>query len=243
MKQLVAALAVLVAVVAGLMWATSRSSSAQEQESPTGATVPEEDLTIPLDDLGNAIKEFIECLRDQGIEVPDLDRGEGRFGFHLDFDTEDLEALTDAREECGDALFLGEGGLPFDLKPFHLEGLPFGDGLLFGDRPFGGELGGNFMFGGARDLDVLAECLSVLGTFENVDEVKAQLEECLAAFGDFEPWLPGIDGQEFPFGGRRGFGSFQGPGQFRFDFDLDFDGEFNLREPGVEDPGFEGAAA
>ena len=47
MKQLVAVLAVLIAVVAGISWATSRSSSAQEQDPPVETPAPLEDLRNP----------------------------------------------------------------------------------------------------------------------------------------------------------------------------------------------------
>ena len=232
MKQLVVALAVLIAVVAGVSWATSRSSSAQEQDSPTEPTVPDEGAE-PLNDL--SLDEFVECLGDQGIEVPDVEQGEGRFGFHFDFDIEDLEALKDAYEACGDAFPLGKGVLPFGGRFFGGDEFPFEFGGPFTD----------FGLGGALDLGALAECLSELGTFENVDEVRAQLEECLPAPIDFESWLQenGIDGRGFPFGGRDGFGFFDGPGHFGFDFDFDWDGESELDDPVLEDSPLEGAAA
>ena len=239
MKQLAATVAILIAVIAGISWATSRSSSAQEEETPTETTVPEEDAPAPSEDLRSSLDEFVDCLRDQGIEVPDFEEGEGSFGFHFDFDTEDFEGLQDAHDACGDDLVL-----PF--KDFQ-----FGEGLLFGDGPFGefpfdGRFGdgfGSFGFGGAFDLDQLAECLSELGTFENVDEVKAQLEECLPASGgfdpdDFESFFQ--DRGEFPFEGRGGFGFFGGPEGFSFDFD--FDGDFGFDNPDVEEPALEGAS-
>jgi hypothetical protein len=250
MKQLVATLAVLIAVVAGISWATSRSSSAQEQEPPVETPAPDEDSPAPLEDLRNSLDEFAECLRDQGIEVPDSDQGEGRFGFHFEFDSEDLEALAEAHEACGDALPFGEFAHPFGGRSFDPDGFSFGDDFPFGDNfPFGGRLGGGlFGFGGALDVDELAECLSELGTFEDVDDVKAQLEQCLPAredfqppSGDFESWLEGFDGEEFSFGGRHGFGFFDGP--WRFGFDFDFDGELDLKDPDGEGSTFEGAVA
>ena len=91
--------------------------------------------------------------------------------------------------------------------------------------------------------------MTELGTFENVDEVKAQLELCLPTPGDFglgdiESWLQenGIDGEGFPFEGRGGFGFFGGPGGFDFDFDFDFDGDFGSDNPDDE-PAVEGASA
>ncbi len=239
MKQLVAALAVLIAVVAGISWATSRSSSAQEQDPPVETSAPDEDSPAPLEDLRNSLDEFAECLRDQGIEVPDFDQGEGRYGFHFEFDSEDLEALAEAHEACGDALPFGEFAHPFGGRSFDLDGFSFGD-----DFPFGGRLGSGllgFGFGGALDVDELAECLSELGTFEDVDDVKAQLEQCLPARGDFESWLEGFDGEEFSFGGRHGFGFFDGP--WRFGFDFDFDGALDLEDPDGEGSTFEGAVA
>ena len=250
MKQLVATLAVLIAVVAGISWATSRSSSAQEQDPPAETPAPEDDSPAPLEGLRNSLDDFAECLRDQGIEVPDFDQGEGRFGFHFEFDSEDLEALAEAHEACGDALPFGEFAHPFGGRSFDPDGFSFGDDFSLGDNfPFGGRLGGDlFGFGGALDVDELAECLSQLGTFEDVDEVKAQLEQCLPAygdfgprFGDFESWPEEFDVEEFSFGDRHGFGFFDGPWQFGFDFE--FDGELDLDDPGGEGSTFEGAVA
>jgi hypothetical protein len=250
MKQLVAALAVLIAVVAGISWATSRSSSAQEQDPPVETPAPDEDSPALLEDLRNSLDEFAECLRDKGIEVPDFDQGEGRFGFQ--FDSEDFEALTEAHEACGDVFPFGEFAHPFGGRSFDPDGFSFRDAFPFGDDfPFGGRPGGDlfgFGFGGALDVDELAECLSELGTFEDVDDVKAQLEQCLPArgdfesrFEDFESWLDGFDGKEFSFGGRHGFGFFDGP--WRFGFDFEFDGDLDLDDPGGEGSAFEGAVA
>jgi hypothetical protein len=237
MKQLVAALAVLIAVVAGISWASSRSSSAQEQDPPVETPAPDEDSPAPLEDLRNSLDEFAECLRDQGMEVPELDQGERRFGFHFEFDSEDLEALAEAHEACGDALPFGEFAHPFGGRSFDLDGFSFGDDFHFGGRLGGGLFG--FGVGGALDVDELAECLSELGTFEDVDDVKAQLEQCLPAHGDFESrsgdfesWLERFDGEEFSFGGP-----------WRFGFDFDFDGELDLEDPDGEGSTFEGAVA
>ena len=75
--------------------------------------------------------------------------------------------------------------------------------------------------------------------------MRAQLEECLPAPIDFESWLQenGIDGRGFPFGGREGFGFFDGPGHFGFEFDFDWDGEAELDDPVLENSPLEGAAA
>ena len=242
MKQLVAALVVLVVVVGGLMWATSRSSSAQEQDSPPETTVPEEEATPTPEEFGARIDEFLNCLRDEGIEVPDVEQGAGRFGFHFNLDTDDLEALNSAHEACGDDIFSAR---PFAGEFFSGDIFPFGD-----EVPFGGSLHGGFGFGlgEALDVDQLAECLTELGTFENVDEVKAQLELCLPTPGDFglgdiESWLQenGIDGEGFPFEGRGGFGFFNEPGGFGFDFD--FDGDFGFDNSDGAEPAVEGASA
>ncbi|MDH3606488.1 MAG: hypothetical protein OER12_05790 [Acidimicrobiia bacterium] len=107
-------------------------------------------------------------------------------------------------------------GFPFDGElP---EGFTFGGG--FHGFPFDGEFPEGFTFGGPSegfgfgfgaellDRDALAGCLAELGSFENVDEVRAQLDECL-------PDHP--MGGEFGFSkrpGGRGFGGW-------FDFDLE----------------------
>ena len=140
MKQLVAAVAVLIAVVAGISWATSRTSSAQEQDTPPEITVPEDEAPATPDEFEAAIDEFLSCLRDQGIEVPDVEQGEGRFGFHFDLDEEDFDALADAKDACGESLPLPLEGFEFGDK------IPFGDGFPFSDEfPFGGKLGGGFL--------------------------------------------------------------------------------------------------
>lgn len=238
MKQLVATVAVLIAVVGAIAWVTSGSSSAQDGDTPPETTEPGEGSTNEPEDLSGSFESFLECLRDQGIDVPDVEEGDGRFGFHFDFNTEDVEGLKDAHEVCGDdSLF------PFKHFQFGDE-FPF-DGEPFGDAPFRGRFGFSFEdfgFGGALDLDQLAECLSELGTFQNVDEVKAQLEQCLPAPGgldpdNFESFFQ--DGGEFPFGGLGGFGFFDGPDGFGFEFD--FDGEFGEPDSDLEDSALQGA--
>ncbi len=258
MKQVVAGLTILVVVVAGISWATLRSSSAQEQDPPTETTVRQGDGG-GLEDFDFSFDQFVECLRDQGVDPPTFEESEGRFGFHFEFGTDDLEGLKEAHEACSELLPFERDGLPFRGEFFDRDDFPFGGhhhGFLFRDEfPFGGRFGGSFGLGlGGLDLDELAECLAELGTFENVDQVRAQLDECLPAPPDFESgieeleeWLQeqGLDGEGFPFG--EGFRFFEGPGPFGFDFDFDFDGEFDFdfhESPDLdEQDSLEGAAA
>jgi hypothetical protein len=161
------------------------------------------------------LDELKTCLTEQGIEIPDdLDHMfELRGG--------DIDGLAEALEACGVAAF-GDR-FPFDGEL--LEGFPFG-GDRFGFR-FGGELpdgfpfgedGLGFRFGGPPlDLDELAACLTDLGSFDSVDQVRDKLEECLpgpTGFGGLE----GFEG--IPGHGRNGFGfHFDGRGHFGFDLD------------------------
>ena len=172
-------------------------------------------------DLPAELEELHDCLTEQGIEIPDsaepgfgfkLEGADGLF--------EALEACGipgPGFPELPEDFPFGElpDGFPFDGDGLP-EDFPFGelpDGFPFGDLsedfPFGlfegprwdGELGQRFRFGGPGhgfgfgsqllDRDELAGCLAELGTFENVDEVRAQLDECLpeVPFVPLEPAL------------------------------------------------------
>lgn len=102
---------------------------------------------------------------------------------------------------------------PFELPddfPFEFpDDFPFDDELPEGFA-FGGpdHFGFDFGFGlGPLDRDALAECLAELGSFENVDEVRGQLDECLPEFPE-----------RGEFGGLKGFGGRGFGGWFDFDF-------------------------
>jgi hypothetical protein len=212
MKQLVAAVVTLTAIVAGIVLATSLSSSAQEDDGGTSdstTTIPAEDLErsdrfgFRFDgDLPPEADEFLSCLREQGIEVPeDADKA-----FMFDLHSEEFEGLAAAIETCG---LPGLRGRFADHFPFHgefPEGFPFpGEGFEFHMGPMG------------VDRDELAGCLAALGSFDSVSQVREKLDECLPApfeFGD----LDGFEG----FRGHRGHGGFPfgGHGFFDFDFDL-----------------------
>ena len=209
MKQLVAAALTLTAIVAGIVLATSLSSSAQEDgDGDTTTTTLAEDLGrsdgfgfgFHFDgDLPPEIDELLNCLRDQGIEVPDgADKS-----FMFDLQSEDFDGLAEAIEACG------------------LPGLPrrFGHRFPFGGEfpegfPFGGELPEGFPFGGefhsgpmGVDRDELASCLAELGSFTSVDQVREKLDECLPApleFGDLHGF-EGFRGHGFPFHGHGFF--------------------------------------
>ena len=145
MKQLTAAIATIVVVVAGLVLAVSLTSSAQEDD---GADEPTPTTTTPAgeegaledgdgDEDGDArpfgghfsfrfggelpaeMEEKLACLAEQGFEVP----ADGAFGF--DLSDENREAFHDALEACGLGLgargfgFHGfDGDIPFDLDEF-----------------------------------------------------------------------------------------------------------------------------
>jgi hypothetical protein len=241
MKQLVAAVFTLTAIVAGIVLATSLSSSAQEDggTGDTTATTLAEDsdrgdgfgFGFRFDgDVPPEIDEFLNCLRDRDIEVPeDADRS-----FMFDLRSEDFAGLAEAVEECG---LPGLGGRFADRFPFNgefpegfpfdgefPEGFPF-DGEFPEGFPFDGDLPEGFPFDGERfefhigpmgvDRDELARCLAELGSFDSVDQVREQLDECLPTpleFGD----LDGFEG--FPGQGRHGF-PFGGHGFFDFDLD------------------------
>ncbi|NNL96952.1 MAG: hypothetical protein HKO63_01985 [Acidimicrobiia bacterium] len=165
-------------------------------------------------DLPPALADLEACLTEQGIEIPEeLDRGS-----LFDLTEEGIEGLTEALETCGVAAF----GDEFSFDGEHFKGFPFGGELPDG-FPFEGELPEGFPFGGegfsfhfgapALDLDELATCLADLGSFDSVDQVREQLEQCLPAAGGLGD-LEGFDGH------HRGHGFSFGPhGPFGFDLD------------------------
>ncbi len=231
MKQLVAAVFTLTAIVAGIVLATSLSSSAQEDGGPGDTTT----TTVPDDsefsgrfgfhfggELPPEIDDLLECLSTHGIAVPeDVDRS-----FMFDLRSEDIEGLAEALEDCGLPSFGDRfsGGLPFDgefpegfFEDHFPEGFPFGgefpEGFPFGDGGFGFDFRGPGL-----DLDELAGCLAELGSFDSVDQVRGKLDECLPALAD----LDGSDLDRFGDRGRRGHGfPFGGHGPFGFEFDDD----------------------
>ena len=173
------------------------------QRFPLGDQLPERfHFGGDLPDLA----EFESCLTEQGIEIPDdVDH---RFMFELR--GEDIEGLAEALEACGLPGFTGG----FDFGDMFPDGFPFDgelpDGFGFGDEGF--HLGGP-----ALDLDELASCLADLGSFDSVDQVRRQLEECLP-----DPTLFGEPGGVDRHHGRGGPGSpFDGHGPFGFDLDDD----------------------
>lgn len=226
MKKLAAAALTLALVVAGVVLVTSLDSSAQENGDDTtpSTTIPNGGLDGFFDfrfdgQLPPEIDELRDCLLEHGIELSDeIEHG-------LRFELRGTDGLSETLEACG---FPGLDR-PFRFGPFGGEGFSFEvpDGFPFGgelpeDFPFGDELPEDFPFGSERfpfgrhgfgfgiaplDRDSLAACLAELGSFENVDEVRAQLDECL-------PAPSGFDG---------GFGSW-----FGFDFEVPEEAESSL---------------
>ena len=219
MKQAIAGVGLLAAIVVGFVLVTSLGSPAQEpapSDETTTTTVPEDrDRSFRGrfglgfgGDLSEEVDDFLACLEEHGIAVPDQsDRG-----FFFDLRSEDFDGLAEALEECGlPGMPFRDGfpeGFPFlDELP---EGFPFGGelpegfldelpkGFPFGERfgdglPEGFPFGGRFEFRGPLgvDRDELAECLAELGSFDSVDEVREKLDECLPErpvdkFFDFE---------------------------------------------------------
>jgi hypothetical protein len=223
-KHLITATLVLIAIVVGVLVTTSRSSSAQEDgTTTTTTTVPEPGFPDRFEfgfsgELPPEFDEFLSCLEGEGIDIPDELDG----SFMFDLRHEDIEGLSEALENCelpGFGLHFGEG-FPFDGDfpedfPFLgelPEGFPFGEGFAEG-------FGDGFGFGLREhrvDRDELASCLAELGSFESVDEVRAQLDECLPEPPDFEslegfaPFGRGKGGNGSPFGGFFSFG-FEAP--------------------------------
>lgn len=203
MRKIFGGLSVLAAVVATFVLVTSFGSPAQEEtqepaDSTTTSTVADHDdgsrgtleFDFGPDGLSEAIDDFLTCLENEGIAVP----GETERGFRFEFGPGD-EALPEALEQCGlpgrpffdelpDRPQFGEGFFGFGFG----EGFP--DGLPFGERFF--EEFDGMRFPGPRwhgpiDRDALAECLAELGSFDSVEAVREQLDECLpeASFGGF----------------------------------------------------------
>ncbi|MGI9649459.1 MAG: hypothetical protein ACR2OI_13180 [Acidimicrobiia bacterium] len=221
MKHLVAAALTLTLIVAGILMATSLSSSAQEDggvDETTTTTVADSDFLDHFElrfdgDIPPEVDEFLTCLEDEGVELPEEFDGSFRFGL----DTEDIEGLSEALEVCGlPGIGPGFGG-QFQFSDEFPEGFPFLDELPEG-FPFGEGFGEGFGFGFRQhgvDRDELASCLAELGSFESVDEVRAQLDECLPAPPDLED-LEGFA----PFGrGKHGDGGPFGGGFFHFGFE------------------------
>lgn len=198
MKQVAAAALTLAAIVAGVVLATSLSSSAQEEDSTTttldGAT-PDGRFGFRFDgELPPPLADILDCLQDEGIEIPE--DADGAFFFELGGDAAD--GLADAMTACG----LAGIGRPFggDLP----DGFPFGDRFPFHDElpegfPFGEGFDFEFHHGGL-DREALAACLAELGSFEDVDAVGDKLDECLPGHPE---GLHGWHGPGFPFGGDR----------------------------------------
>ncbi len=222
MKHLIAAVATLTAIVAGILVATSLSSSAQEDgdsdDTPTTTTVPGDadhgvfgfhfDGEFLEGDLPPELDELLTCLAGEGIEVPEAGDRPSRF------ELRGIEGLPEALEACGLPEF--RGAFPF--------GGEFGENFRFGGefpedfsfgKPYSGE-GFDFDFRFGRDLfdrDELATCLADLGSFDSVEEVRAQLDICLPELPDLDELdLEGFDG--FLGRGRGGLG-----GWFGFDFE------------------------
>ncbi len=241
MKQLVAAVFTLSAIVAGIVLATSLSSSAQE-DGGTGDTT----TTTVADEPGYSgrfgfrfggefppeIDELLACLSDQGLDVPEDPDG----SFMFDLRRGDIDGLAAALEACG-LPSLGDRFL--DRLPFGgdlPEGFPFGDelpeGFPFGDEfpegpSFGDEFPEGFPFGGkgfgfhfrdpGLDLDELAGCLAELESFDSVDQVRGKLDECLPKPAEWDELDPD-DFDGFHFRRHHGF-PFGGPFGFGFEFD------------------------
>lgn len=248
MKPILAAVAAMAVVVAGVVLALAITSPAQEDvgaDEPVTTTTTtlgengeqgaEEDGTEPApssgrfsfrfgEDFPAELEERLSCLADQGIAVPEDTEG----GFDFNMSGEDLEALQRALEECGlwpfgDGLRFGQGDLDgFPIPDF---GLPDHFGF------------GHFGFGLNEEArDDLASCLVELGSLESVDEVRQRLDDCLPPpLEDFQwqmdelgEWL---DEQDF----EGLFGAGRGPG-FELPFDFEFDTE--VEEPAPEGPSF-----
>lgn len=229
MKHLVAATLTLTAIVAGILVATSLSSSAQEDggvDSTTTTTVAAPGLIDHFEfrfggELPPEFDEFLSCLEGEGVVVPEEFDG----SFMFDLRSENIEGLAEALEACGLPGIGPRFGEQFPFGEEFPEGFPFLDelpeGFLFGEG-FGEGFGFEFRQHGI-DRDELAACLSELGSFDSVDEVRSKLDECLPAPLDLED-LEGFA----PFGrGGRGDGAPFGGGFFGFEFeapDADLDG-------------------
>jgi len=200
MKQLVAAVVTLTAIVAGIVVATSLNSAAQEDDgsgdTTTTTVVGESEFSgrfgFRFDGkLPPELADLEACLTEEGIEIPeDLDRGSL-------FELKNQEGLAEALEACGLPAF-------GDRFPF-MGGHPF-DGELLDGFPFKGE------FPGLADLQA---CLTEEGIeipedldpgflfeLEDIEGLAEALETCgLQSFGDgfsFDGELP----EGFPFGGE-----------------------------------------
>jgi len=242
MKHLVVAALTLTAIVAGILVATSLSSSAQEDEGPTSTTTTTGPAPDQLDhfefrfggDLPPEFDEFLSCLEGEGIDVPDEPDGSFMFNLH----TEDIEGLAEALEACGlprvgprfgeDFSFGDELPEGFPFSGEFPEGFPFGDefpeGFRFGEGFGPGDgFGLEFRLHGI-DRDELASCLAELGSFDSVDQIREKLDECLpepADLEDLEGFVP------FGGGGRNSDGHPFGGGFFGFQFEApesDLDG-------------------
>ncbi|MBT8203376.1 MAG: hypothetical protein KJO87_08740, partial [Acidimicrobiia bacterium] len=146
-------------------------------------------------ELPDEIADFLACLEEQGFPAPE--------GGEFEFDSRDIpEALAACEFPFRSRPFGGEfdgpgfDGFPFG-EEFEFDGTPFGrfgDGFPFEGFPFDEAPGDGFGFGFSRlDRDELAACLAELGSFDSVDEVRSQLDECLpeppaGAFGFGFEW-------------------------------------------------------
>jgi hypothetical protein len=215
MQKLIVGVTTLVAVVVGFVLFTSLDSPAQENDGlgdTTTTTVFEDEAPFGErfgfgfhGDMSAAVEEFLACLEEQGIEVPDdPDRG-----FFFDLRSEEFEGLAEALETCGlPGLRFGERfegelpeGFPFrglpedfldELPDDFLDGLP--EDFPFGPRfhfelpeDFLDELPEDFPFGEGfefhgppgLDRDALARCLFDSSSLDTFDDVRAGLDECL----------------------------------------------------------------
>jgi hypothetical protein len=220
MQKLIVGVTTLVAVVFGFVLLTSLDSPAQETPDNDGSgdttttTVLEDGVPFGerfglgfRGDLSSEVEEFLACLEERGIEVPD-DLGRG---FFFQLRSDEIEGLAEALETCEfPGLRFGGGSLDGEFP----EGLPFHRLPEDFELPEGFPFSEDFEFHGPRrlDRDALAECLIESGPLSSSEEVRARLDECLP---------------EEPDASFR-----HGPHHFGFDFDGFFD--FDLDEPDEE---------
>lgn len=164
-------------------------------------------------DPEEAVLAFTQCMREQGVDMPDpefSDEGGVMFSTEDDGDGDepppavDLEAMDAAYEECGELMEganLG-GGEPVDMSEMEDQMLEFAqcmrdEGVDMPDPDFSGDVADERATrdpGDGSDGPVIA---GPFGTLELGDpEVEAAFDACSDVLGEGAPRLPGIGGGE-----------------------------------------------
>jgi len=113
-----------VALAVVLLAATGACSKpAAEGVATAGGQVTrgQADPSRPADDPQERVRQFIQCMRDQGIDVPDPEPGNRTGKSALRFATGEIDkaVLGPAMEKCNE--FLPEGGAPPQPTPEQIE--------------------------------------------------------------------------------------------------------------------------